>query len=90
LRGLEVNPQLMRSEIKKEKEKMNIKNKTLVNNMKNILLKELEEQFKHNNSSLEMLFKQSIKNAINKTAHDVNFDIINKGAFVGYGNKKRA
>ena len=67
---------------------MNIKNKTLVNNMKNILLKELEEQFKHNNSSLEMLFKQSMKNAINKTAHDVNFDIINKGAFVAYGNKK--
>jgi len=67
---------------------MNIKNKTLVNNMRNILLKELEEQFKENNSNLEMVFKQSIENAINKTANDVNYDIINKGAFVGFGGKK--
>ena len=65
-------------------EKMNIKNKTLVNNMRTILLKELEEQFKHNSSSLEMLFKQSMENAINKTAYDVNYDIINKGAFTGW------
>lgn len=63
---------------------MNIKNKTLVNNMKNILLKELDEQFKHNKSDLELLFKNSIKGAINKTAHDINFDIINLGAFKGW------
>ena len=67
---------------------MNIKNKTLVNNMRNILLKELEEQFKDNKSNLEMVFKQSIENAINHTAHEINYDIINKGAFLGFGGKK--
>jgi hypothetical protein len=61
---------------------MAIKNKTLVNNMKNILLKEVDEQFEHNKSNLEMVFKNNIKNAIIKTASDINFDIIHKGAFV--------
>ena len=41
---------------------MAIKNKTLVNNMKNILLKEVDEQFKHDKSTLEMVFKNNIKN----------------------------
>ena len=61
---------------------MAIKNKTLVNNMKNILIKEVDEQFEHNKSTLEMVFKNNIKNAIIKTASDINFDIIHKGAFV--------
>jgi len=60
---------------------MNVKNQTLVNNIKNILLKEVDKQFEHSLSSLEAVFKNSIKNAINKTASDINFDIIHKGAF---------
>ena len=62
---------------------MKITNKTLVNNMRDYLLKELEEQFKDSLSNLEIIFKASIENAINKTAYDVNYDIINKGAFTG-------
>ena len=34
------------------------------------------------------VFKIAIDNAINHTAHEINYDIINKGAFVGFGGKK--
>ena len=61
---------------------MNIRNKTLVNNIKNILLKEVDEQFEHSLSTLEAVFKKSIQSAIKKTASDINFAIIHKGAFV--------
>ena len=62
---------------------MKIANKTLVNNMKDILLKELEEQFKDNLSNLEIIFKASIENAIKKTAFDINNRINKYGAFTG-------
>ena len=77
---------LMKTKTNKGEKMINAKElkSHLENNMRTILLKELEEQFKHNSSSLEMLFKQSIENAINKTAYDVNYDIINKGAFTGW------
>ena len=68
---------------------MKIANKKLVNSMKKILLQELDEQFKHNYSNLEMLFKQNIKKSINKTAKDIKNDINNFGAFIGYRKKER-
>ena len=66
---------------------MKIANKKLVNSMKKILLQELDEQFKHNYSNLEMLFKRNIKKSINKTAKDIKNDINNFGSFIG---RKRA
>ena len=60
---------------------MKIANKKLVNDMKKILLKELEDQFKHNHSNLEKLFKASIENAIKKTANNINNHIEKFGAF---------
>jgi len=62
---------------------MKIANKKLVNNMKKILLKELEDQFKDNYSNLEIIFKVSIENAIKKTANNINNHIIKYGAFTG-------
>nr|AKH46306.1 hypothetical protein [uncultured marine virus] len=62
---------------------MKIANKKLVNNMKKILLKELEDQFKDNYSNLEIIFKVSIENAIKKLANNINNDIIKYGAFTG-------
>jgi hypothetical protein len=62
---------------------MKIANKKLVNSMKKILLQELDEQFKHNYSNLEMLFKRNIKKSINKTAKDIKNDINNFGSFIG-------
>ena len=62
---------------------MKIANKKLVNNMKKILLKELEDQFKENNSNLEIIFKVNIENAIKKTANNINNHIIKYGAFTG-------
>jgi len=66
---------------------MNIANKKLVNDMKKILLKELEDQFKHNYSNLEMLFKASIEDAIKKTANNINNHIAKFGAFTGSEEK---
>ena len=45
---------------------MKIANKKLVNSMKKTLLQEVDEQFEHNYSNLEMLFKRNIKKSINK------------------------
>jgi hypothetical protein len=65
-----------------------INNKDLVNETKNVLLKEIDTMFKDCDANLMEIFKIAIDNAINKTAHDVNYDIINKGEFVGFGGKK--
>ena len=67
---------------------MKIANKKLVNSMKKTLLQEVDEQFEHNYSNLEMLFKRNIKKSINKTAKDIKNDINNFGAFTGYRKKK--
>tara|TARA_R100001460_G_scaffold14332_1_gene32111 strand:- start:125 stop:349 length:225 start_codon:yes stop_codon:yes gene_type:complete len=61
-----------------------IKNKKIVNEVRAVLLKELEKQFKDQDSNLLVVFKNSIKGAINKTAHDINYDIINYGEFKGW------
>ena len=45
---------------------MNIRNKTLVNNVKNILLKEVDEQFEHSLSTLEAVFKKVYKVPLRK------------------------
>jgi len=68
---------------------MKIANKKLVNSMKKTLLQEVDEQFEHNYSNLEMLFKRNIKKSINKTAKDIKNDINNFGAFIGYRKKAR-
>ena len=65
-----------------------IDNKDLVNETRDVLLKEVNTMFKDCDAKLMTVFKIAIENAINKTAHDVNYDIINKGIFVGFGGKK--
>ena len=65
-----------------------INNKNLVNETRDVLLKEVNTMFKDCDAKLMIVFKIAIENAINKTTHDVNYDIINKGAFVGFGGKK--
>jgi len=61
-----------------------IKNKKIVNEVRAILLKEMDKVFKNQDSNLLVVFKNSIKGTINKTAHDINHDIINYGEFKGW------
>ena len=65
-----------------------IDNKDLVNETRDVLLKEVNTMFKGCDAKLIEVFKIAIENAVNKTAHDVNHDIINKGIFVVFGGKK--
>ena len=65
-----------------------IDNKDLVNETRDVLLKEVNTMFKGCDAKLMEVFKIAIENSINHTAHEINYDIINKGAFVGVGGKK--
>jgi len=58
-----------------------IKNKKLVNQVKNQLLDELEIQFKDQNSSLILAFKNDIKKTINDTSNKIIFTINNLGDY---------
>ena len=58
-----------------------IKNKKLVNQVKNQLLDELEIQFKDQNSSLILAFKNDIKKTINDTSNKIIFTISNLGDY---------
>ena len=55
---------------------------------KRVLLEQVDNMFDGIDGDIADVFKIAINNAINKTAHDINYDIINKGAFVGFGGKK--
>ena len=61
-----------------------IRNKKIVNEVRAILLKEIDKVFKNQDSNLLRFFKTSIKGSINKTAHDINMDIIEYGEFKGW------
>tara|TARA_R100001591_G_scaffold88803_1_gene94920 strand:- start:195 stop:377 length:183 start_codon:yes stop_codon:yes gene_type:complete len=58
-----------------------IRNKKLVNKVKNQLLNELEIQFKDQNSNLVLAFKNEIKKAINNTSNKIIFTINNLGGY---------
>ena len=67
-----------------------INKKETVNETREILLKEVKKIFanqahvKFANTNLAEVFENSINNTINKTAHDINYDIINYGEFTGW------
>ena len=65
-----------------------INNKKEVDTTKKVLLEQVDNMFDGMDGNIADVFKIAIDNAINKTAHDVNFDIINYGAFVGFRGKK--
>ena len=65
-----------------------ISDKNLVNETRKVLLKEVNTMFKGCDAKLLEVFKIAIENSINHTAHEINYDIINKGAFLGFGGKK--
>ena len=55
---------------------------------KRVLLEQVDNMFDGIDGDIADVFKIAIDNAINHTAHEINYDIINKGAFVGFGGKK--
>ncbi len=65
-----------------------INNKKEVNTTKKVLLEQVDNMFDGIDGNIADVFKIAIDNAINHTAHEINYDIINKGAFVGFGGKK--
>ena len=65
-----------------------ITNKDKVKTTRRVLLEQVDNMFDGIDGDIADVFKIAIDNAINKTAYNVNYDIINKGAFVGYGGKK--
>ncbi len=75
---------LAKQPIRKTREENMIKNKKKVNEMRNLLLSKVNEMFKGQEHDLLDVFKNSINGTINKTAHDINFDIINYGEFKGW------
>tara|TARA_B100000900_G_C20214024_1_gene567042 strand:- start:260 stop:457 length:198 start_codon:yes stop_codon:yes gene_type:complete len=58
-----------------------------VHTTKRVLLEKVDNMFDGIDGEIANVFKTAIDNAINKTAHDINFDIINKGQFDGFGGK---
>ena len=65
-----------------------IDNKKEVDTTKKVLLEQVDNMFDGIDGNIADVFKIAIDNAINHTAHEINYDIINKGAFVGFGGKK--
>ena len=65
-----------------------IDNKKEVNATRKVLLEQVDNMFDGIDGNIADVFKIAIDNAINHTAHEINYDIINKGAFVGFGGKK--
>jgi len=68
-----------------------INNKKEVNATRKVLLEQVDNMFDGIaliDRDLTDVFKIAIDNAINHTAHEINYDIINKGAFLGFGGKK--
>ena len=65
-----------------------INNKDKVNTTRRVLLEQVDNMFDGIDGNIADVFKIAIDNAINKTAHDVNYEIINKGAFIGFASKK--
>ena len=65
-----------------------INNKKEVNTTKKVLLEQVDNMFDGIDGNIADVFKIAIDNAINHTAHEINYDIINKGAFLGFGGKK--
>ncbi len=64
-----------------------INNKKEVQVYKKIVTEQIDNVFDGLDGKLKNVFQTAINNAINKTAHDINFDIINKGQFDGFGGK---
>tara|TARA_R100000988_G_scaffold77457_1_gene41480 strand:+ start:324 stop:548 length:225 start_codon:yes stop_codon:yes gene_type:complete len=69
---------------KKTKRGNMINNKEKVNVIRNLLLSKVKEMFKGQDHDLLDVFKNSINGTINKTAHDINMDIIEYGEFKGW------
>ena len=65
-----------------------INNKKEVDTTKKVLLEQVDNMFDGIDGNIADVFKIAIDNAINHTAHEINYDIINKGAFLGFGGKK--